>query len=73
MESKKLAEINGKEVFQLQRLPKTIVSDRGLLFSSEFWKHLCERLGIKQRLSTAFHLQTDAKTESITAVRNNIS
>ena len=33
----------------------SIVSDRGSLFISKFWLSLCYFLGIKQRLSTAFH------------------
>ena len=44
-------------------LPDLIVSDRGSLFSSKFWSSLCYFLGIKHRLSTAFHPQTDGQTE----------
>ena len=36
-----------KEVFRLHGLPETIVSDRGPQFASEFWKHVCKRLGIE--------------------------
>ena len=44
-------------------LPDSIVTDRGLLFTSKFWSSLCYFLGIKRRLSTAFHPQTDGQTE----------
>ncbi len=44
-------------------LPDSIMSDRGSVFTSEFWSSLCYFLGIKQRLSTAFHPQTDGQTE----------
>ena len=44
-------------------LPNSIVSDRGSLFISKFRSLLCYFLGIKRRLSTAFHLQTDGQTE----------
>ena len=44
-------------------VPDSIVTDRGSLFTSKFWSSLCYFLGIKQRLSTAFHPQTDSQTE----------
>ena len=44
-------------------LPDSIVSDRGSVFTSKFWSSLCYFLGIKRRLSTAFHSQTDGQTE----------
>ena len=44
-------------------LPDSIVTDRGSLFTSKFWSSLCYFLGIKQKLSTAFHPQTDGQTE----------
>src|SRR5690606_19278559 len=40
--------------------PKGIVSDRGSIFTSNFWSSLCFHSKIKQRLSTAFYLQTDS-------------
>ena len=44
-------------------LPSSIVSDRGSLFTSHFWKAWCKRLAVEQRLSTAYHPQTDGQTE----------
>ena len=41
-------------------LPDSIVTDRGSLFTLKFWSSLCYFLGIKRRLSTAFHPQTDS-------------
>ena len=41
----------------------SIVSNRSSLFTSKFWSSLCYFLGIKRRLSTAFHPQTDGQTE----------
>ena len=35
--------------------PDSIVTNRELLFTSKFWSLLCYFVGIKQRLSTAFH------------------
>ena len=44
-------------------LPDSIITDRGSLLTSKFWSLLCYFLGIKRRLSTAFHPQTDGQTE----------
>ena len=43
--------------------PAGIVSDRGSIFTSEFWSEFCYRIRVKRRLSTAFHPQTDGQTE----------
>jgi len=32
-------------------------------FSGEFWESLCKMLGVKRRMSTAYHPQTDGQTE----------
>src|SRR5260370_13296584 len=40
-----------------------ILMDRGPQFDSEFWKTLCSTLGIKSKLTTAFHPQTNGGTE----------
>ena len=50
-------------VFWLHGLPDTIVSDRGSQCISAFWEHLSSSLGIKRKLSTAYHPQTDGQTE----------
>ena len=50
-------------VFRLHGLPFSITSDRGRQFVSTLWKALCERLGIKSNLSTAFHPETDGQSE----------
>lgn len=44
-------------------LPKAITSDRGTQFVQGIWAHICKQLRIKQRLSTAFHPETDGSTE----------
>jgi len=43
--------------------PKGIVSDRGSLFTSNFWSEVCYYAKVQRRLSTAFHPQTDGQTE----------
>ena len=43
--------------------PESIVSDRGPQFVSAFWNAFCKILGIKLKLSTAYHPETDGQTE----------
>ena len=58
-----LAEVIIDVVVRYHGLPDSLVTDRGSLFTSKFWSLLCYFLGIKRRLSTAFHPQTDRQTE----------
>ena len=58
-----LAEVIIDVVICYHGLLDLIITDRGSLFTSKFWSSLCYFLGIKQRLSTAFHPQIDGQTE----------
>ena len=58
-----LAEVIIDVVVRHHGLPDSIVTDRGSLFTSKFWSLLCYFLGVKWRLSTAFHPQTDGQTK----------
>lgn len=49
--------------YRYHGFPKSITSDQGPQWVGRFWKHLCKLLGIKQRLSTTYHPQTDGITE----------
>jgi hypothetical protein len=44
-------------------LPLEIVSDRDKLFVSDFWKSLHKLRGIKLKMSSAFHPETDGASE----------
>ena len=61
--SEELAYTFNKVVAGQHGLPEEIISDRGNTFVSEFWTTLTEHLGIRTKLSTAFHPQTDGQTE----------
>ena len=58
-----LAELMFEGVYKHHGLPKNIVSDRDVLFTSIFWKHLHELIGTKLKMSSAYHPQTDGSTE----------
>ena len=58
-----LATVFARDIWRLHGLPSSIISDRDTNFTSKFWGHLTDLLGIKLRMSTAFHLQTDGQTE----------
>ena len=44
-------------------LPLEIISDRDKLFISKFWKHLHALTGVKLKMSTAYHPETDGASE----------
>ena len=58
-----LAEIIINVVVRHYSLLDLIVTNQGLLFISKFWLLLYYFLGIKRKLSTTFHLQTDDQTK----------
>jgi hypothetical protein len=45
------------------RVPKYITLDRDKLFTSKFWASLTDLMGIKQKLTTAYHPQANGQTE----------
>jgi len=52
-------------VYKLHRLPKSIISDRGLQFVTEIMKELNRMLEIEMKLLIAFHPQIDSQIERI--------
>ena len=58
-----LARLFRDNVWKLHGLLESVVSDRGPQFAAELTKELNRMLGIKTKLSTAFHPQTDGQTE----------
>jgi hypothetical protein len=51
----KLIDVYVKEIVSKHGVPKKIVSDRGPIFTSAFWKRLQEALGSHLDYSTAYH------------------
>nr|KYP46454.1 Transposon Ty3-I Gag-Pol polyprotein [Cajanus cajan] len=63
--SKQVAEIFVKNVVKLHGFPKTIVSDRDKVFTSQFWQHLFKLSGTTINLTTAYHPQSDGQSEAL--------
>eukprot|EP00253_Pinus_taeda_P006607 PITA_06607 len=63
-----IANIFMQNIFKLHGLPKVIISDRDVKFTSAFWRTLFEGLGTQLSFSTAYHPQTDGQTERVNQV-----
>jgi len=61
--AKQMAELMFEEVYKHHGIPRSIVSDRDVLFTSTFWERLHELIGTQLRMSSAYHPQTDGSTE----------
>jgi len=57
-----------QEIVRLHALPHNIITDRGILFTSDLWKETTGKLGIQRRLSTACNPETDGQTERTHAI-----
>ena len=60
-----LAVIFAREIWKYHGLPTDIVSDHDSRFTSETWQEFLRLSGIRPRMSTAFHPQTDGQTERL--------
>jgi hypothetical protein len=54
-----IAEIFMKEIFRLHGIPKMVISDRDVKFTSTFWKELFAGLNTNLNFSMSYHPQTD--------------
>ena len=59
----RIAQLYMDHVYRWFRLPQKVISDQDPCFTSHFRKVIMQKLGVKQNLSTAFHLQTDGISE----------
>ena len=68
MTAEDLAYIFLTEIWSQHGMPQEIFSDRDKLFTSRFWRTFTAMLGSRQKMSTAFHPQTDGQTERINGI-----
>jgi transposase InsO family protein len=61
--AKQTAQLFLDEVFRQHGMPNELVTDRDPRFTGNFFRNLCDLMGVKQCLSTAYHPQTDGQTE----------
>ena len=54
-----IVEIFMKEIFRLHGIPKMVISDRDVKFTSKFWKELLAGLDANLNFSTNYHPQMD--------------
>jgi hypothetical protein len=57
-----------KEIYRLHSLLEDIVSDRHSRFTGEFWHSVLRILTIKEKLSKAFHPETDRQTKRVNQI-----
>ena len=67
-DASKVANFFLNEIVRLHGLPRMIIFDRDVRFTSYFWKTLWHMLGTKLKFSTAYHPQTDGQTEVVNEV-----
>ena len=54
-----------KEIFRLHGIPKMVISDRDVKFTSSFWKELFAGINTSLNFSTSYHPQTERTNQII--------
>ena len=57
------AEIFFQHVISQYGIPRQVIIDRDILWKGEFWREICDHMGMKRALTTVYHPQADGQTE----------
>ncbi|KAJ9509777.1 hypothetical protein QJQ45_011617 [Haematococcus lacustris] len=63
LKARRFAQLFIDHVYKLHGMPAELISDRGSLFTSVFWREIMRRCGSKPALSSSYHPQSDGQTE----------
>jgi transposase InsO family protein len=63
-----LARVFVGEIVRLHGVPRRTISDRGSMFTGQFWTSFQEALGTQLNFSIAYHPKTDGKTERMNQI-----
>jgi hypothetical protein len=63
-----IAEIFMKKIARLHGIPRIIVSDIDMKFTSNFWRGLFKGFGTNLNFRTTYHPQTDGKTKRVNRI-----
>jgi transposase InsO family protein len=72
LDAKETARLYFANIYPRHGLPSNIVSDRDVRFTSEFWRALHDLMGTTLSMSTAYHPQSNGKTERANRTINSI-
>jgi hypothetical protein len=65
MSAKRMAAMIEREVFNDHGQPEEIIINRIRIFASYYWQSFIRHLGTKSKMSTAYYIQTDGRTERL--------
>eukprot|EP00882_Tetradesmus_deserticola_P001192 GHRQ01001290.1.p1 GENE.GHRQ01001290.1~~GHRQ01001290.1.p1 ORF type:complete len:1007 (-),score=112.72 GHRQ01001290.1:2410-5226(-) len=66
--AEQLADMFVAQVVAHHGVPRSIVTDRDVRFTSKFWKAFVAQMRVQHGMSTAFHPQSDGNTERVNRV-----
>jgi hypothetical protein len=68
LSAEEFAQLFFNHVYRNWGAPEALISDRDGRFTSAYWETAARRLGVALRMSTAYHPQSDGKTERVNRV-----